>query len=690
MKLGLSVNNQSVETSGITKDYKEALCEFIWNGFEANATCVEISSVSNEFGGIAEVIIKDNGDGIEYASLENTFGAFLASQKSGLSLQLKSKANKGKGRFSFLAFATNAHWATVYKCDEGNFAFKMSLDNINLNECDVSDPTKTEAPTGTTVTIDGIYALTEKDLSYEVLEGTFLQVFAWYLYLNKHRKVSLIIDGRAVDYSSYINFDMSFTTKVVIEKEIFIISLVVWAERIKENFCTYYLDDSSSVRGKDTTTFNRNTVNYNHSVFVQSNFFNSKSGVTLTEISDEDIEQIAMEQLEKEKAVLRKLKKSIQEIISKSISEHMAGQAEKAVNDMISRDSFPIFGDDTYGQLRKNDLIAVTKELYRLNSNIFYKLKPVQEKSFLGLLNLLLNSEERENVLTILEGIVDLTPEQRTDFANILKRTRLESIIASIKFIEDRYSVIEALRAVVYEYTKYANERDNVQKIIEQHYWLFGEQYHLVTADQRMQKALQEYLYILYGDSAPQAVLTPDEESLRRMDIFACGTRVVEDVHENSIEENLVVELKAPGITLTKKVLRQIEDYMDFVRSQAQFNSQYRRWKFISVCNSVDDDVRSRYVAQEAHGKMGLTTKIDNYEIYALTWDDIFKSFDLTHGFILNKLRIDRDAIAETMKVAATAQASSPKAIADNLTTTVTEIKCANQYVSKKLTCPLE
>ena len=37
MKHSLEVKSQSIEASGITKDYKEALVEYIWNGFEANA-----------------------------------------------------------------------------------------------------------------------------------------------------------------------------------------------------------------------------------------------------------------------------------------------------------------------------------------------------------------------------------------------------------------------------------------------------------------------------------------------------------------------------------------------------------------------------------------------------------------------------------------------------------------------------
>lgn len=44
MRYPLSVKSKSVETSGIPRDYKEALCEYVWNGFEANATTISITS----------------------------------------------------------------------------------------------------------------------------------------------------------------------------------------------------------------------------------------------------------------------------------------------------------------------------------------------------------------------------------------------------------------------------------------------------------------------------------------------------------------------------------------------------------------------------------------------------------------------------------------------------------------------
>lgn len=91
MKMTLSVKNQSVETSGLPKDYREALCEYIWNGYEANATEVSLSFNLNATGeGIDSISITDNGEGIKYTSLSETFGSFLVSQKNTLSLKSKN------------------------------------------------------------------------------------------------------------------------------------------------------------------------------------------------------------------------------------------------------------------------------------------------------------------------------------------------------------------------------------------------------------------------------------------------------------------------------------------------------------------------------------------------------------------------------------------------------------------------
>ncbi len=114
-------------------------------------------------------------------------------------------------------------------------------------------------------------------------------------------------------------------------------------------------------------------------------------------------------------------------------------------------------------------------------------------------------------------------------------------------------------------------------------------------------------------------------------------------------EENIIVELKAPKVSLSKKVYRQIEDYMDYIHRQPAFNSSIRRWKFIAVCKEVDDEIIERYKAFERYGKVGLVYKVEKYEIYALTWDDVIKSFEMRYSSLLDKLKYDREQIANEL-----------------------------------------
>lgn len=649
MILQLSVKNQSIESSGITNDYKEAICEYVWNGFEAHATEVNIDYSLNVASGIGTLSISDNGEGIVYNSISDTFGAFLTSQKNLLSLKMKSKANKGKGRFSFSAFATGAKWITTYK--EPDFddykTYEIVLENDKKEVLNYTEPQMSAIKkTGTKVVFNNIFSLTSENMAFEVLEPALLKEFAWFLYLCKGRKLKININGKPIEYEKYINTEYSEKTLTTIDGNRFEVTLIVWEEAIKEKFCCYFFDSKDEVKNIETTSFNRNTVEFNHSVFVKSDFFDGQ------ECLDTEMEsnQISLFTDEDDKKVYKQLKKFIAGFIEKKIGNYMSQKADDAVRQMIEeRKTFPEFSDDPYGKMQKQDLEKVTKEIYKLEPKIFYKLKPVQEKSLLGFLNLLLNSKERENVLTIVEQIVELTPEQRQDFSDMLRKTKLENVIDTIKFIQERYKVIELLKAIVFDMPQYANERNHIQKIVQQHFWLFGEQFNLVSADERMKNALEKYINILYGGKDTDSTLDEDAEQERRMDIFLCNNREVETSFGTTLEENIIVELKAPRVILSKKVLRQIEDYMDFVRKQPSFNSEYRRWKFIAVCKEVDEDVKGRYKTFEDRGKVGLVHEIDNYEVYALTWDDIFKSFELRHAPLLKRLNYDREKLAEEL-----------------------------------------
>lgn len=76
-----------------------------------------------------------------------------------------------------------------------------------------------------------------------------------------------------------------------------------------------------------------------------------------------------------------------------------------------------------------------------------------------------------------------------------------------------------------------------------------------------------------------------------------------------------------------------------------------RRWKFIAVCKTVDDFVKDLYDEFADKGRPGLVRSVKNCEIYALTWDDVFRIFELRHSFILDKLKYNRDQILNDLSV---------------------------------------
>lgn len=41
--------------------------------------------------------------------------------------------------------------------------------------------------------------------------------------------------------------------------------------------------------------------------------------------------------------------------------------------------------------------------------------------------------------------------------------------------------------------------------------------------------------------------------------------------------------------------------------------------------------------------------KVEKYEIYALTWDDVIKSFEMRYSSLLDKLKYDKEQIANEL-----------------------------------------
>ena len=658
MKKKVSVTNNGIESSGLTKDYMDGVVELIWNGFDAGAKKVQINFSSNEIDTINSIQISDDGKGIDFLTLDKTFGNFNDSIKKHTYQKTSSalRGHKGKGRFSFAAFSGNAQWHTIY--EERNVFSFLEYDIVirkntkHLYDAENKKVSKANA-TGTIVTLTDLFEVTGYSFKCDEFKNHLAREFGWFLLLNKERSFSLSINQEDVYYSNLIAESDVISLKIKDsegKENIFKITFVRWSEKIGDKFYFYYLNNSQIEVFKELTSYNNNAIGFNHSVYVESSYFNS--------FSPSDKEQsLSLFEETKTTGVFKALVNHLHNLVKEKQKSFLyGGAAEQLIDSYEKSGVIPKFKTNKYEQARKKDLISVVKGIYCIEPKIFQGLNKEQQKVSVALINLLLDTDERESITEIVGQVVNMSQDERKELAEILKKTTISKISRTINLIEARFKIIELLKLLVFDLEKFTTERDHLQKAIEENYWLFGEQYHIVSANEGFNLLLNKYLEVIDGLEAADAKKSGkrkvySDESNRRPDVFVCRKHSIPDTRDDQyyMDENLIVELKKPTIEIGKEQLRQIEDYLEIIITEPQFNSQKRTWKFFIIGKSVDDYVKSQYESEKVKGKRFLVKSVQNYEIYAYSWDDIFKMFELRHQFLVDNLEFDKSVIRKEL-----------------------------------------
>lgn len=651
-KCKVNITNNSISTT-VTKDVNKAICEYLWNGFDAKASKVDIKYTADVFN-ITSLEICDNGEGIDRSSLHETFGCFQDSKKQHTyqwSSQIKGK--KGKGRYSFNCFASKADWITVYKDKENHYIqHKISIkkgDNQNYDDNQADLKTASVKRTGTKV------IFTEIDLPYDFFEkDDFLNYlkkeFAVFLFLNKAYKKKITINGKSLDYDDMIeesdrkNIDIKRGTTILY----FDVIYIRWSEKMKEKYSMYFLDSQQSERYEQTTSFNNKDTNFHHSLYVTSNYFDNFS-----ELANGERNIFGEDNTSPKDKVFKELVKKLKKYLEDKQKKYVAEVACKKMLSKYETKGIIRQPQNNYDQVLVNDLKQTISAMYEVQPKIFTNLHDEQAKTIVGVVELLLQTDKREDLISIMESVVRLSDEERHNLASVLKATDLARITDTIRLIQNRCKTISALKVAVNKENG-MNEVDDLQKLIEQSFWIFGEEYNIVTqAEPDFNQALMSFLDKLYGEVkgisksnfSKNKIEHPDVN--KEMDIFAFRQNV-----QNQTIENIVVELKHPKIKLGEKEPSQVKTYMNVIMGEAQFNASNMSWKFYLVGNDFDS---SNYIRNEVKsninwGKKNLVQHINNngiqYEIFVIKWSELFADFEIRHNFLLKKLEMKREELS--------------------------------------------
>ncbi|NGM64201.1 ATP-binding protein [Sphingobacterium sp. SGR-19] len=422
MKNSTKITNASIDSAGLPKDAKQVIAEYLWNGFDAKATVVAIDITSNQLGYIEQISISDNGEGIAPNTLDYSFGNFLDSLKKGQPKRTSyTRGKKGKGRFAFSLFATRATWYTVVAAGDSLVQYKLVIDRDAKDEYDNSEPQPSTAlNTGTTVVLEGVFGLNAMTLQSEEFVDFLAQEFGWFLHLNKDLGYSIKINGKPISYQQLIQEtdETSFTIYSPEENSfVFKVNYIRWKYPIGDRYYYYFLNSHKAEVAKLLSSFNNNAIDFHHSVYVQSSFFNG------FEMSDMMLSGEGNLFSEKEQQVVyRKLVIELRDMLERKQKKYVRDQAvDIKLQELVQKDLLPHYSSSDVDKQRNVTLLQLVQELYIADPRAFVGVKADLIRTYLGFLDLLLQTDRKNEILPIVERAIPLSDKERERIVKILK-----------------------------------------------------------------------------------------------------------------------------------------------------------------------------------------------------------------------------------------------------------------------------
>lgn len=630
----------AIGNSGIKRHFKNAepwqpLFELVWNGFDAAASFVSVDVAENEMHGLERVVVLDDGDGIEFDALTDTFGSFNDSAKR---TNLSLKGEHGRGRLAFHMICRNASWFT--RCNGVDAVIYVAEPTIKDFEGRLLEGAEQNADLlrqgkGTLVELtDFTGALPELD----ALREKFSVEFGWYLAVHPEKQV--VLNGVTIQIPEHEAFQKEIAT----DDAIFQAQVIRWEQRpTSEKSYLYLLNSSGAPVYKVLSSLNQKP-NFFTSVCVTSAWADTFSSEQ--DLLNPGAHTLASPTWKKFKSELDRLSQSIYD-------KFLRMRAEEVVQGYEDEGYFPSYVglDDAEKAWRQQHTRGLVRNLYIAEPRVFSNATKKQAKLIIRLLDRLAVSNENDALFEVLEGALDLDAKSMQVLAKQLHRTTLESIIASIEVLQRRATAVQQLRHVMNEHYREVRETPDLQKVIENNTWLFGPRYETIGAEEdtfakvarRMRDEVMARTSLSMDD-------VDDEEDLpgarRQADLFLARKFPSTDSLGNKVYRCIVVEIKRPAISLNKKHLRQLEDYADIIKRQPEFKSEKMHFELILLgrqISSADTIIPSRLNNLIARSDPGLVADDPRMKLYVMNWYTLLDGFELTHGFMLDNLKLKRD-----------------------------------------------
>jgi hypothetical protein len=556
-----------------------ALAELIWNSLDGEATRVAVEFEHSDLaGGLSKIAVHDNGLGFPRAEAAKLFGNLGGSWKR-LIRRTKTKGRmvhgqEGRGRYKAFALGSSVVWKVCYLDTGQPKAFE-----IKLLESDLRDVAITEEHDASGMASGVVVEITDIKRDFRVFESDeglqeLAETFA--LYLISYRDVSVHIAGRLLDPETAIAGqaqmrlpDIKDTDGKPFPAEL---HLIEWRADTKRTL--YLCPENGFPLDQVETRFH--VPGFSFSAYLKSPYISLLHNEGRLGIAEMD-------------AVLHQAVDVARDAIKEHFRERAAQQARNVVEEWRAQNVYPFKGEPA------TPVERAERQIFDIVASNVQQLTPdlaaAGPRARALHLRMLRHAIERgpDELQAILREVLDLPERKQKELAALLQETTLSAIITAAKTVADRLKFIAALESIVFDpKTKgRLKERSQLHKILAENTWVLGEEYNLWASDKDLKRVLEKHRAVLDPDiviDEPVKVIGKKRGIVDLMLSRATRRHRADDI------EQLIVELKAPRVTIGADEITQGQRYAIAVSQDERFHTVNGvRWHFWIVSNKYDD-----------------------------------------------------------------------------------------------------
>jgi hypothetical protein len=579
-ELHLRADDDHVERLAHENDPVRAIVELIWNAIDAEATTVTVELQHDDtLGGIVKTVVSDTGHGIDRDELDTTFGRIGGSWKR---LATKSKNNKrslhgerGEGRLRAFALGSRVTW-TSYSIDTAGVLQRVTVsgttEHRHVFEYEVQPASG--VPTRTVVT-----AFNDGQKSLGALEAArtrsvLLSHFAPVLLNDEELRITYL--GTDLDPSDEVasstEHSLLFTDDAG-TRHVAALRIIEW-KSVKHR-AIYY--------GQDAEHF----VYEESAVDVEAQFRYS-AYVTWTGLDHDALSLIGLGDMSDAPVA------ALWTAARKGIREHFQSRRRERRREQLDRwkeqKVYPFEGE------AQSETEKAERAIFDVVAGTIAPQIPAKKDSAKVTLGLLRNAlrQDPEQLGVLFNEVASLNAGDRESLTRLLGETTMSGIIKAANVVTGRNKFLAGLERLIFppDGAKTIGERDHLHPMLERELWIFGEEYHLMSSERSLTEMARNHLKLQGLPATKVETVKRWDEKTGRVDLH-----LAVKMEEFEVARHLIVELKAPGITLGRKELDQVEDYANAILDKSVFATDKATWDVILVGTDFDSVVENRFKA---------------------------------------------------------------------------------------------